>query len=118
MEALTTGKSWDQPRDTPRIRAAFATLANTREMWPAPRHFLDALPRVEQAAIGYEVRPATKSEAEARMSEIRRLLADVPTFTPADVKREPTVPAAEKQRIEGELVEHYSGKVAAAGPDR
>lgn len=119
MESLTTGRSWDQVRDTARMRAAFTTLATTRETWPAPRHFLDALPRVEQAAIGYEVKPASRAEAEAAMDRCRSMLADVPTFTPTDVKRVPAVSAEEKAQAERELAEHYgaSGKMAAAGPD-
>lgn len=118
-ESLTASRTWSEERDTPRIRAAFTTLATTRETWPAPRHFLDALPRVEQAAIGYEVKPASRAEAKAAMDRCRSMLADVPTFTPADVKRVPTVSAEEKAQAERELAEHYAktGKVAAAGPD-
>ena len=115
-EAITANRSYDEARDAPRFRAAFLRLAQTCTSWPAPRHFLDALPRVEQVAVGYEVKPASREEAEAAMARIRGLLKDVPTFKPE--KREPTVPAADKQRIEGELRAHYSGKAAAAGPDR
>ena len=116
-EAITADRAYDEARDAPRFRAAFLTLAQTRTNWPAPRHFLDALPRVERAALGYEVKPASREEAAAAIARCRAMLGDVPTFTPADVKREPTVPAAEKQRIESDLQQHY-GKVAAAGPDR
>lgn len=73
-EAITTGREWDQARDAGRIRAAFVTLAQTRETWPAPRHFLDALPRVEQAALAYEVKVATTQEAAATMAHIRAML--------------------------------------------
>ena len=74
VEAITTGRQFDEARDRPRFRAAFVTLAQTRESWPAPRHFLDALPRVEQAAIGYEVKPATREQAAAAMARINELL--------------------------------------------
>jgi hypothetical protein len=119
-EALTAGRKWSEARDTARIRAAFVTLAATRETWPAPRQFLDALPRVEQTAIGYEVKPATRAEAEAAIARCRRLLGDAPVFSPDAAKREPALSPAEKQRAEWELAQHYgtSGKVAAAGPDR
>ena len=117
-EAITARRQYDARRDAARFRAAFLTLAQTRTSWPAPRHFLDALPRVEQASIGYEVKPASREQAEAAMARIRKMLGGAPTLAPADAKREPAVPAAEKQRIESDLREHYSGKVAAAGPDR
>lgn len=44
FEALTFGREWDRQRDTPRIRRAFVTLAQTQRMWPAPRDFIEALP--------------------------------------------------------------------------
>lgn len=74
VEAITTGRSFDEARDRPRFRAAFVTLAQTREMWPQPKHFLDALPRVEQVAIGYEVKPATPEQAAAAMARIEAML--------------------------------------------
>lgn len=118
-EALADGRVWDQARDTPRIRAAFVLLARTRESWPAPRHFIDALPRVEQAAIGYEVKPATPDEASAAMARIRAMLGkEHPNFRP-ESRIASTVPAAEKAQAERDLAEHYgkTGKVAACGPD-
>lgn len=117
-EAITVGRSWEQARDTPRIRAAFVTLANTRESWPAPRHFLDALPRMEQAALRYEVKPLSPAEAEARMAELRRML-DEPV---ADTESERDVPrrlqtTTDTATAERELRAHYDGRAAAAGPD-
>ncbi len=41
-EVITNGLEWKEQRDVPRIRAAFTTLAATRESWPQPKHFLDA----------------------------------------------------------------------------
>lgn len=35
---------WEPSRDIPRIEAAFDTLARSRESWPAPMHFLAAMP--------------------------------------------------------------------------
>lgn len=113
-EAITVGREWARERDAPRIRAAFVSLATTRETWPQPRHFLDALPRVEQKAIAYEVKPVSKEEADRRMAEIRAVLAEpVPTFKPAKPEREgpPLVD------VEQELRQHYGTdrKSAAAG---
>lgn len=73
-EAITDGRAFDEQRDAPRIRQAFRTLANTREQWPAPKHLIDALPKIEQGAIGYEVKPASPEEAARRMAEIRATL--------------------------------------------
>lgn len=56
-EALTTGRSWDYHRDVKRIRAAFVTLAQTRDTWPTPKHFLDAMPRPEAKALTHSDRP-------------------------------------------------------------
>lgn len=114
VEVARQGRSWDEQRDTPRIRQAFVTLASTREQWPAPRHFLDALPRIETAAIGYEVKPATKEEADAAMATIRAMLGEsTPTFRP---KRKPTREGVPLSDVERSLQAHY-GKDAAAGPD-
>ncbi len=114
LEAITNGREFEAGRDTPRIRAAFGTLAQTRELWPAPKHFLDALPRVEQRAIGYEIKPLSREEANKRMADIRSMLGEpVPTFKPEPLA-ERTGPS--KAEVEQELRQHY-GKDAAAGPD-
>ena len=70
-EAITDGRTFDVLVDAPRFRRAFLTLMATRESWPAPKHFIEALPRVEQAAIGYEAKPVSRDEAAKRMAEIR-----------------------------------------------
>ena len=110
IESTTIGRSWDQQRDSGRIRAAFSTLALTRESWPAPKHFLDALPRVEQAAIGYEVKPATPEQAAAALKKIRDMLGEpMPVHTPP-VKREGP-PLAD---VEADLKLHYCDRKSAA----
>jgi hypothetical protein len=38
--------TWLEDRDRPRIQAAFRTLAATSERWPAPKNFIDALPKI------------------------------------------------------------------------
>lgn len=78
VEATTVDYVWEKERDTPRIRASFITLQRTRDSWPAPKHFLENLPRVDQRAIGYEVKPVSRAEADARLAEIRRILDEGP----------------------------------------
>lgn len=117
-EAISFGRDWKQDRDTPRIRAAFVTLASTRDTWPAPKHFLDALPRVEQTAIPYEVKPLSSEEAEARLAECRRLLREpLPEHDAAKAK--PTREGPPLAEVEAALRQHYGrdGKTAACGPD-
>lgn len=56
-EALTHDRSWDQGRDTPRIRHGFAALARTALRWPAPAELVaalaqpDAQPRIERPTV-------------------------------------------------------------------
>jgi hypothetical protein len=117
IEATTTGRVWDQARDASRIRAAFSTLYSTSEKWPAPRHFLDALPRVEVRALDYEVKPASREDAQAAMARIREMLGEsVPAFKHPVEPTNRTLPE-DREAIERELRQHYQrdGKAAAAG---
>lgn len=45
LEALTANRDWVEERDTPRVRQAFVTLAQTMRTWPVPADFTDALPK-------------------------------------------------------------------------
>lgn len=117
IDASTADRSWDQRRDTPRIRAAFSTLARTSLQWPAPRHFLDALPRVEQRAIGYEVKPLPPAEADARLAALRAELDAAPK--PAPKAESPKREGPPLTEVEADLRQHYADrKTLAAGPDR
>jgi hypothetical protein len=79
VEALTHGRTWDEQRDTPRIRAAFATLQADSDRWPCPRDLIDALPSSEpQAAIGYD--HGIPRSREKRTARLRELLG--PEFNP------------------------------------
>lgn len=114
IEATTAGRAWHAPRDTDRIRTAFITLARTSDRWPSPKQFLDALPRVEQAALTYELKPADPARALAAIAEAQALLrSDRPEPKPIDVEHDPR-PLAE---VEAELVRHYGTdrKSQAAG---
>lgn len=116
-EAITTGRAWDKQRDTPRIRSAFVTLAQTADRWPQPRHFLDALPRVEQVAIAYDVKPLPPEEAAPRLADIRRILDEpLPQHNAKAIK--PTREGPSLAEIEADLVAHRAsiGKAAAVEP--
>lgn len=115
IDATTAGHEWDQTRDTTRIRAAFQTLARTRESWPGPRHFLDALPRVEQRALRYEVKPLTKEQADERLAELRRMLNEPLPEAPRPergVKFDTTT--EERAAAERDLIDRKTS--AAGGP--
>ena len=46
-EAVST-RWYDEAEDTPRFQTAFRELMRCSKHWPAPAHFLDALPRLEE----------------------------------------------------------------------
>jgi len=107
INATTAGREWDRERDTRRIRAAFATLQATSDKWPSPRHFLAALPHVEQRAMGYEVKPLSPAEAEARMAALRRMLDEAPPLVP-DKRESPRMrTTTDAAATEAELAQHY-----------
>lgn len=118
QEAVTDGRTWEQGRDAARIAQAFVTMGRTRRTWPAPADFLDALPRVEQAAIAYEVKPASPEQAKAALAKIRAMLATtgeaMPSHRPPPTRRD--APTIDRAAAVAELAKHY-GKSAACGPD-
>lgn len=63
-EAVTTGRVFDRSLDTPRIRRAFVILAGSRTTWPAPLHFVEALPPREQRALPPARDPADPYERQ------------------------------------------------------
>lgn len=44
VEAVKLNRVWDEERDAPRFRKAFATLSATRKTWPSPADFMEAIP--------------------------------------------------------------------------
>ena len=58
--------TWDQGRDTPRIRRAFLTLGANCEFWPAPKNFIDALPPV-QPLVALDMPKGKHSDESKRM---------------------------------------------------
>lgn len=112
VEAVTFGREWVESRDRPRFRAAFVTLANTREQWPAPKHFIEAMPAAPAPlALVREHKPASPEAARKAVERITSLLGEVAQPMPkARVDRETT--AEQRQQIEAELQAHYARKKA------
>lgn len=108
VEAVTFGREWVESRDRPRFRAAFVTLANTREQWPAPKHFIEAMPAAPSPlALVRDRRPADPEVARKAVERITALLGEVVHPMPkARVERETT--AEQRQQIEAELLQHYA----------
>ena len=74
VESLSDGRVWDEALDAPRFRKAFVLLARTRTSWPAPTHFLEALPPREQLALTKQPIPADPARAAAAIAEVERML--------------------------------------------
>ena len=72
-EALVADRIWDEALDTDRIVAAFATLARTRERWPAPVHLLAAL-RPREPLRGLPKPAPDPARAAAAVAEVRGIL--------------------------------------------
>jgi hypothetical protein len=117
LEAVTIGREWDEARDTPRIRQAFVTLANTREAWPAPKHFLDALPRVEQRSLSYETKPLSPAECDARMAQLRRMLDEAPPLVSDKEVPRRLQTTTDTAAAERELRQHSIDRKSAAAGD-
>lgn len=73
-EAVTSGRAWDQQLDAPRFRRAFVTLASTRTSWPAPLHFIEAMPPREQLVLTKQAIPADPERVAAAIEEVRSIL--------------------------------------------
>lgn len=117
LEAMTTGRKWEQEHDAPRFRAGFAALCRTRESWPQPMHLLDAMPAREPLrAIEKEHRPATPEQIAAHAAALRAALGTVVEPMPAAKVERETTPE-QRERIEQDLRQHYDRKTAAAGGD-
>jgi hypothetical protein len=74
VEAITTGRVFDRQLDTPRLRKAFVNLAGNRTSWPAPAHFVEAMPPREQLALTKQPIPADPERAAAAIAEVERML--------------------------------------------
>lgn len=80
MQAITTGKTWDQHRDTPRLRAAFVTLTQNRRTWPVPVDLLEALPKLTPHQLALPTSPSTAEHAANCMATIADELRTPPRW--------------------------------------
>jgi hypothetical protein len=69
VEAITTGRVFDR-----QLRKAFVNLAGNRTSWPAPAHFVEAMPPREQLALTKQPIPADPERAAAAIAEVERML--------------------------------------------
>lgn len=113
VETLADGMKWERERDAPRIRKAFATLAKTRTTWPAPLHFREALPAIEQKAIGYEVKPVSREESLQIIARLRAEIGeDVDDVTQPVPALRSRVSPEQKAAAEAELQKRYGSAQA------
>jgi hypothetical protein len=96
LESISVGRDWNQQRDASRIRQAFITLAATRDAWPQPKHFLDALP------------PST----QPRLTGPADVPSDSPWLRAVMTGQDP----ADVLGVQQDARQH-DGRAAAAGPD-
>ena len=115
VEAVGTGRDWDEARDTPRIRRAFLTLAQTARRWPSVPEFVDALPKFES--------PKALPSAPADPARAQQMIAKVQAMLNPHIKAGPS-PKVEKidiAAVEADLRKNYADhrdrKTAAAGGD-
>lgn len=66
LEAVTTGRAFDQEQDAPRFRHAFAVLCRESRSWPLPSHLLEAMPRREMLALTKQPIPADPDSPEMK----------------------------------------------------
>jgi ribosome modulation factor len=112
LEAITADREWDETRDTPRFRAAFATLERDRTSWPAPRHLLDAVPRVAfDKSAALPARITHTDEHRARTLEwLREKGQEFRAPVPHDGQRKPEETLTEQQIHDREFA---AGRLAA-----
>lgn len=81
-EAISKGRAFNEQRDTPRFKTAFLTLQVRCTRWPAPRDFIDALPRLEGEPRNKRV--DSDSSRRAGMQAIREIAKLLGLDNPAD----------------------------------
>lgn len=74
-------KFWNEQQDAPRIRQAFAELYRTEKFWPAPRHFLDALPERPKPKRPLLDMNLTKEQQQQNKQKIAALQRDLSNLT-------------------------------------
>lgn len=90
-EALRANRrQWNEKRDVPRLREAFAALLAQCDEWPAPRALLEALPS-SYAPEGFPLlaKPElTPAEIEARRRHAAKIIAEANRRADAEIARE------------------------------
>lgn len=76
-QALATNRAWDQSRDAPRIRAAFARMMGTCTRWPAPATLLEHLPPAPEPKR-LPPKLASHERAASALAECRALFGNPP----------------------------------------
>ena len=106
-------KAWDKDLDTPRIAAAFRTIACRLERFPTPKIILDALPpRPRPPALP---RPEiTREQREKNLKRIKALIEEMAKAKKNRPKRRlratrPALTEAEEQTLLTEAKQRYSG---------
>lgn len=69
--------AWDDQRDPPRIRQAFARLAGTALEWPAPAAMLAMLPPLLPPLALAHKRAPPSAAARARLAEINQRIKNL-----------------------------------------
>lgn len=106
-EAVCNGREWTRDRDATRFRQAFVNLESTIDRWPQPKHFLEAMPRLEVRAIERHARPASDEQAKAALQAIGKMLGALPEVHRPVPKSARETPLS---AVEQELKQHYRGK--------
>jgi hypothetical protein len=76
LVALRARQAWDEERDAPRIRQAFALLAGRVSRWPAPAALLESLPALPPVVA----LPKPGPDKQRAAKEIERLRAAIASF--------------------------------------
>lgn len=80
LQAVCTGKHWDQERDTPRFRRAFVVLTQNRRTWPVPADFLEAMPKVDATLPALPKSVCSTEQAHQHFDTIVEELATEPRW--------------------------------------
>lgn len=78
LKAICRNRVFDQVQDAPRIREAFALLAERSRRWPAPADFLSSLPDRQKPKAVPRIESDAKRESNA--AKLREIVANLDGF--------------------------------------